>query len=774
MVASFRRRHPPATRPSLPPGPRQTTPHTPSAPSEMATSPPSLPVGALAGLATPLPAMLRLPRFSRPCGWTSYPYPSFFRGPVMQSSKLSKTGIAPAAAAAASDDGAFTAKPGDTGTTGQTHSIDSAPLTSARQRRRSNMSGEAGPQASEGPRVSDAEPDCDDCSFTFNISTSGDIHIHNYCNVPANPPPPCDHGGNDACLVCPPQGSCLPPVAGAKHKLSRAQKLTIRAARSKVPSVLAASTMHMIRRHVAGHAPANALEQRLSVRLKTLPPALLRCMVDGLDAVPLGQRGALLTDQAFADPAQPLDPAQLVTALITEIRQRAALTLFGDAAAITARPGKNRLYEPVGEDFFSQVRICRVNQLRTANFIPALLPQEYTPQEVQQDCRPIIVNGEPQIVCEVRASNCPGNSLTGACARVLDVSQGEALELEGVNYFDVNAVVRLVDRETSTIRRDVEAFIFGDIDTPRDEQANGSTVLINDCRVHDKATFTVPSDIPPGIYQVQVIVPNSVNNPAFGANIESNGEYINVLPPPTARYQIAVERIIARVETAPASWGSDEVGLQVVAVAMNLANQPLAVTTTKFKDVLGGVEFDSGTTRNIERIVFASDQPILAMVLAVLGHEVDSEDAYDREITEWSDIFTDLVKEQWEFLLGLITTGGGLGAAINAIGWYGAIAGAVAAAVVVAIDFITSLWAPADLIIEDNIALSIMALDRLTSVAAPIPPAGSFTSNAGIKVNVNTSIVPEKIPFQYRETREYVSDEEESRYQITYRYNRIV
>lgn len=650
-------------------------------------------------------------------------------------------------------------------------------LTEARKRGRTDISGgpgfSSGTGAGEAPRDDSVEEGCDGCAFTFNIRASGDIHIHNYCASPESVPPSDDPGGSEDCIVCATQGSCLPPVAGAKHKLSRAQKLAIRSARSKVPSLLAASTMHAIRRHIAGYAPANALEQRLFGKLDALPPALLRCMVDGLDQLPLGQRGSLVTGQAFADPAQPLDPGQLVTALVEEIEQRAALTLFGDAAATEERPGKDRLYVPVGEDFFTQVRICRVNQLRTAHYIPLLQPQEYTPQEVQQDCGPVIVNGETQVICEVRTTDCPGHPVAGVCGRVLDVSQGDPLELEGVNYFDVNAVVRLIDKETNTISRDVEAFIYGDIDTPRDEELNGATVLINDCRVRDKALFTVPSDIPPGIYQVQVIVPNSVNKPGFGAEIPSNVEYINVLPPPTARYQIVVERIIARKETAPASWGSDEVGLHTIACAMNLSNEPLAITETPFKDVLDGVEFDSGTARNVERIVFASDQPILTLVLGVLGHEIDSESAYNDQINEWSDVFVDLVKDQWEFLLGLISAGGGLGAAIKAIGWKGAIAAAVVAVVVIAVDFIYSLWAPADLIIEDNIALSIIDLDRLTSAAAPIPPATTFTSNAGIKVNVNKTIPPEKIPLQYRETREYVSDEEESRYELTYRYNRI-
>src|SRR5690606_1988314 len=166
--------------------------------------------------------------------------------------------------------------------------------------------------------------------------------------------------------------------------------------------------------------------------------------------------------------------------------------------------------------------------------------------------------------------------------------------------------VRLIDKDTNTISRDVEAFIYGDVDTPRDELVNGTTALINDCRVHDRATFTVPNDLPPGIYQVQLVVPNSVNNAGFGAEIVSNVEYINVLPPPTARYQIVIERIIARKETAPASWGSDEVGLHTIACAMNLSGEPVTITRTPFKDVLDGVEFDSGTSRNVERVVFAS------------------------------------------------------------------------------------------------------------------------------------------------------------------------
>jgi hypothetical protein len=40
----------------------------------------------------------------------------------------------------------------------------------------------------------------------------------------------------------------------------------------------------------------------------------------------------------------------------------------------------------------------------------------------------------------------------------------------------------------------------------------------------------------------------------------------------------------------------------------------------------------------------------------------------------------------------------------------------------------------------------------------------------GIKVKVTPL---EKIPQQYREKREYICDDEESRYEIVFRYNRV-
>jgi hypothetical protein len=58
----------------------------------------------------------------------------------------------------------------------------------------------------------------------------------------------------------------------------------------------------------------------------------------------------------------------------------------------------------------------------------------------------------------------------------------------------------------------------------------------------------------------------------------------------------------------------------------------------------------------------------------------------------------------------------------------------------------------------------------LTSVNFPLRLPSEHVTPQGIKVKVTPL---EKIPHQYREKREYISDDEESGYEITLRYNRL-
>ena len=636
---------------------------------------------------------------------------------------------------------------------------------------RSTLSG--GKSGSEGVGNKRGEGDCaatDCCHIDIHIECHGDVHIHN-CGGPGptgKPPTP------PSCPPTSPSGTCIPSVAGAKHKLSRAHKLDKLAGRVRVPSALATSTIHMARRFVLGKAAANPLETAAFAILARMPDSILSCAVSAYDSLPPAQRDRLFVRSLDPDPDEATDSGTLTAALASEIKQRAGVLVFGDSeAADEERPGSIRVYTPQGEDFFSQVRICRVNDLRTANYIPSVSEGDYLPAEIQQDCAPQLVNGQPQVVCEVRNANCPGFSFSdGVCLRVPDVATGDAMILQGVNFFSVDAKVRLTDKQTGTLVRDVEAHVWGDVDTPVTEVVNGASALVNDCRVHDQLTFRVPDDLPPAIYQIQVVVPNITGIPAFGEELFSNSEYINVVPPVTARFQIATDKIYARKETSPDWLGSDEVGLHTLAVPWFLdGSLGLPPQEQKYQDIQG-VDFDTGTARNITRTVFTHDQPILGMCISVMGYEIDSQRAYDKEITEWTDYFVDLVKQQAAYIGAAVAALGGVGA-LTSLGWTGALLAAIAAIITLGIDLIIALWAPADPIIQDSIGLSATELAALTSANSPAPPAVSYETAHGIEVRVNETVPPVKIPLQYTETREYVSDDQDSRYEMTYRFNRV-
>ncbi|HEU4957631.1 MAG TPA: hypothetical protein VFT40_08395 [Sphingomicrobium sp.] len=607
------------------------------------------------------------------------------------------------------------------------------------------------------------------CEFTFNIQADGDIHINNYCA----PPGPADgqgEPGRDGDYCAPVAESCIPVVAGAKHKQGRSQKMAERASRSAIPSVLAASTIHAIRRYVAGAAAANSLEQTMFETLDKMPKEFLRCTVDGFDSVAADQRAKLFAPLPPGNDAW--DLSELATAFATEIKQRTALAVLGDPLAVDGeRPGLNRLYVPSGEDFTRQVRICRVNQVRTSNYIPPVPAAERLPAEYQQECTIEFVNETPVPHCELQLPPCDGNLLDNACARVIEVTQGDTVELEGVNYFDIDAKVRLTPKDLSAPPRDIDAFVWGDVDTPLNEQVGSETWLIRDCRVHDRLTFEIPNDLAANTYAMEVVVPNSTGNPAFGTELVSDTEYLNVLPSPTARYQIMIEKVDCREETWPEWPGSDEVGLRAISTAMDMSGNLWPATVTKFTE-LDGVDFDSGTHRTPKRPIFQSDAPFLGMAFAVIGHEVDSEWAYNRQIDEWTDYFIHLLDVQKEFLLALITAAGGL-ASLKVLGWKGFLIALIAAGAVVALDLLIAIWGPADPIIDDLVGLSAIELDQLVSPATPVPPFQSYASQLHIRINVNRTAPPPKLPFQYFELREYLSAGEMSRYELTLQYNRL-
>jgi len=606
------------------------------------------------------------------------------------------------------------------------------------------------------------------CHIDIRIESQGDVNIYN-CTAPAP--------SNETCppprpLDCPPTatGACVPLALGAKPKQSRQRKLQKLLANNRVPSALAASFFHLSRRFLEGRAPANPLEESAFGVLSALPPDLksvLSCSLASFDTLGAAERDRLFDSTLTRDPNVPIDANTLAATVARELTERVGLLVFDDPAGVEQeRPGRNRFVDPGGETFDVQLRVCRVNGLRTNEFKPALAPGDYEPAELQQHCEPVLVGEEVQLSCQVQHGSCPGNSLAdGTCLRVPEVEVGQAVVLEGVNFISVDATVRLTAQAPGTATREVQAHVVGDIDTPLNEVVDGVTVLIRDCRVHDRLTFRVPDDLPPGIYAFQVAVPNVTGIPILADPIVANPQYLRVVPPATARFQIASEALIARAETSPASFGSDEVAIRILAIPLLADLTPGSAQEANFR--FGDV--DTGERRDMTRVLFSHQQNIAGVALSIAGFEIDSEDAFKRQIDNFSQAFIDILKKEWDFIKAGLVAAGGF-EALKGLGVKGFIALGIAAAITLAIDVFVALWAPADLIIEDAIGLTSVDLAALTSANLPAPVFAQHTTAGDIEVNVTPL---DKRPQQFRERREYVSDDEESRYEIELRYNRV-
>jgi len=623
---------------------------------------------------------------------------------------------------------------------------------------------------------SDPDEKSSGCHIDIRIESRGDVSIYN-CTAPPTLQPCSPPSGDKFPPLPPPEGACVPLSLGAKPKQSRKRKLEKLLANKPVPSSLAASFFHLSRRFLSGQSAANSFEQSVFGLLQSLPPetkGVLSCALGSFDSLTANERNRLFGPALVLDPNAPLDVSTLAEAFAAELRQRVGTQVFNDPGGTEEeRPGQNRFFKPGVEDFTVQLRICRVNGLRTVSFDPPLLPGDFLPEELQQHCEPVVVNGQPQLNCQVQNGNCPGNFLSDqTCLRVQEVETGQAVLLEGVNFISTDAKVRLTAQPPGTLTRDVDAHVVGDIDTPLTEVVNGTIVTIRDCRVHDRMSFVVPDDAPSGVYSLQIVMPNVSGFPDFGDTIFSNMEFIQVVPPSTARFQISSETLHAREETSPASFGSDEVRVRVSAFPITATLTDLILGDEQRFDSPEFGDVDSGETRDMTAVLFHQDAPIAGVAMVITGYEIDSEKAYRDQINSFTDAFLHYLK----IALAAIGTGLGAGALklglkdLIKLGLAHPIILAIAAAVTLAVILFVAWWAPADLIIEDSLGLTMVDLAALTNANVPLPSPSNHTSQQGIKVTVAPL---EKIPNQYRERRDYRSDDEDSIYQITFRYNRV-
>jgi len=611
------------------------------------------------------------------------------------------------------------------------------------------------------------------CNINIHIHSQGDVNIYNCSTLPPPCLPPPQDGDTS---TTPPggPGACVPLALGSKPKQSQQQKLARLLASTKVPSTLAAGMIQLVRRFAAGRAPANEIEQGVFKRLRAIPEhdrRILSCIVGQYDGLSSADRDRLFNPALPSDVDTPISPKQLADAFIAEIQQRIKATPADGLDCLVATPGKIRVYEPSGEDFFSQVRICQVNGLRTSNFIPQLSLSDYLPAELEQICVPELHGDQVEVVCSIQTGNCPGYSWPpgDTCFKVFDVQTGDSVLVQGVNYFSTSATVELRGRAPLTEQREVPTFVCGDQDTPVSEVVNGQSVLINDCRVHDKLRFTVPLDLPPGNYEFNVKVPNITGIASLGPFLTSNIEYLRVNVPSTARFKIVSETLHCKDETSPAWFGSDEIGITFL-------------TTGLFSDgsfaQLEGVtsdhgDMDSGDTVDLTCVLLKPEDqdqpmPLVAITTVVIGYEIDDYDTYLKQIQGFRDAFVDIMGWMWKAIVAESAVA--VVFAIAAASGWPLVVALIGAALYTGIAAILALWAPADLIAQDVFVLSMGDLFMLTSGNFPSPQPQSYVTDQGIKVGVEAV---EKGASDYLERRKYRCDDEDSEYHVTLRYTRV-
>jgi hypothetical protein len=610
------------------------------------------------------------------------------------------------------------------------------------------------------------------CSATINIETSGNINIYNCSEIKPDKDRECNDDREQTTTA---KGACVPASLGSKPKQSQQQKLDTLLKNNPVPSSFAASFIHTCNRFVVGKAAGSEIESKMFEKFRNLSPEMkkiLKCTTQQFSLLS-SRHKSLFASSLMQDINTPVDEKNLVIAFEKEISALVSGLALGDReAALEARPGKVRLVEnSSGDDVFpNQIHIFKINTLRTNDNVPSLAKQDFLPEEFQQVCTPR-ANGEVvEWDCRMQQQPCDGSSIEDACLKVQQIQSGTSITIEGVNFFDINTKVQLRQKLSNDNGIAIDAFVYGDIDTPVTETINGQQIVVADSRVHDKIFFQIPEDTAPGIYEFYVAVPNTstFHGSGFGDILLSNSQYVEIIPPSTARYQIASEQLWARKETAPQSFGSDEVGIKIIAIPI-FADPPFQLGTVQENSFRFG-DVDSEDTRVMESVLFSHTQPIAGVVLSIIGYEIDGEEAYANLIKDWTDVFVDLFKEQWKIVLA----NSAIVLKLTELGFWGFVIVGASIAITLAIDFFVAIWAPADLIIQDTLAFSVTDLARLTNINIPSPEANSnntiYTTADEIKVRLMSA---EKRQFEYQEVRGYLSDKEDSWYNITLRYNRL-
>lgn len=552
--------------------------------------------------------------------------------------------------------------------------------------------------------------------------------------------------------------------------------------RTEVPSALAGAFFRLVSAHGSGRAPANELESFAFEVLSDLSPptrALISCATDQVSGLTDVEQTRIFGEVITFPDSQPLTESDLAAFVAEEVDQRLGQVASGErdleVCLDAERPGLPRParcfdIDQNFEGFCPQ--ICRIDTpslsraIRTVGHVPELSAGQFEPYEVEQTCTFDAANQES---CDYLVTpDCTGTWTDGVCLRVPVVERGDTIQLRGYNFFDVDALATLRSLPPLGVYREVEARVCGDQESPVDAPL--------DCNIEDILTFTVPEDLPEGLYHVGVSVPNNTGDPVYDHPwYSADGPVIRVVPTETSSFELELKDLLVRRTTA--DWGSDELGLRVVTVPIARDGTVGEMRVVKF-DHIGSL--DDGDIRNLDRVLY-SGRVDAGIGLSIVGFEIDDQDIYEAGITEFIDAYGQIVESNWSKVADSLGEILGAGTAAAGYAEYSKVASRVGAE---GIKILLALRASSELVIEDGEGLPFVRLAELTSLNFPVPPVIRRTSEGGVDIlvspcqdfpAVDDPVCSEsaKAPFQYTEKRAYWSEDHGSNYQLTLRYKRV-
>lgn len=558
------------------------------------------------------------------------------------------------------------------------------------------------------------------------------------------------------------------PKQHLRHKIDKLLKSDYK------PNALASAALQMSKRFFANHTPANSLETAVFERLSKLPSDEREYMAgifQTINDLPSEIRGKLFHAELLTETDEVVEPEKIHQILLDEITTNINNSIQSDGYCNSSEiAGRVRIrLNSGGDDVYpNQVRIFRINNLRTNDFLPQLSEQDYVPAELQS------------------SGTCLGHRVGNACLTVAQVSLGEIVYLEGVNFFNTQAYVRLSPLDNVRAPREIDTWVCGDMKTPVNETLNGQTVLITDSRVQDHLRFAIPLDLHDGIYRIEVLVPNNsgIQGAGIGSILSSNSQYLQVLASDNARFKINCEELWCQKETSPGWIGSDEISFWIV--GSEFAVDKVSKVNRKFYKEFEDV--DSGERRLVDKVAYQNESNTLLHGLMITGYEQDSEQP-NRLMRNYDTALDDIINIIGGVFFTIMGTLTAIYGPTGALIIFGA-SYSVGAALIIGLGIIIIVaglaliykgidilaarwWGPADLVIDDLILLPTQNLAELTDMRFPAPPIypelPAYITQKGIEVRRISSI---KDASGYTEERQYISDTEGSKYVIRLKYSR--